>query len=162
MLSFSTWRAAARIPWVRENLDGLRSLRTTLYLLLALHRLGRQQDFQWTLRLFFQMAHSFAQYGRGAAKQTINQLFGIPWFSRKRRALLIMIASYNRVRSLAVLSPELAPLKREDWEDVAVYVASLKEVLAFDHEDEEHVHSIMRDQAGLEAMLQELHELSHC
>ena len=35
MLSFSTCRAAARIPWVRQNMAGLRYLRSTMYLLLS-------------------------------------------------------------------------------------------------------------------------------
>ena len=162
MLSYSTWRAAARLPWVRENLDGLRYLKTTLYLLLALHRLGRRQDFQWTLRLFFEMAHSFAQYGRGAARETINGLFQIPWFFRNRRTLLVVIASYNRVRNLALATSGLAPLSRTDWEDVGVFIASLKEILAFDQKDEDHVRSIMADPGVIDSMISELHGLAHC
>jgi hypothetical protein len=125
MLSYSTWREAARIPWVRENLDGLRYLRTTLYLLLALHRQRRQQDFQWVLRLFFEMAHSFAQYGSAAAKDTMNGLFQIPWFIEKRRALLVMIASYNRVRRMELGSWQAGPSTGDGWEDVSVFVSSL-------------------------------------
>ncbi len=162
MLSFSTWRSAARIPWVRENLDGLRFLRTTLYLLLALHRLGRQQDFQWTLRLFFEMAHSFAQYGRTAARETIDKLFRIPWFIENRRTLLVMIASYNRVRTLVLAPGGAAPFGPAEWEDVAVFISSLKTVLAFEERDEEVVRSFMEDPVALDTVLEEFHDLARC
>ncbi len=162
MLSYSTWRDAARIPWVRENLDGLKYLRSTLYLLLALHRLGRQQDFQWTLRMFFEMAHSFAQYGGAAAKETIDRLFQIPWFFENRRALLVMIASYNRVRILTLAAEHAEPTNASGWEDVGVFIASLKETLKFDHVDEARIRAIMHDSEALDAMLAELQVVAHC
>lgn len=162
MLSYSTWRAAARIPWVRDNLDGLRFLRTTLYLLLALHRLGRRQDFQWTLRVFFEMAHTFAQYGRTGARETIDALFAIPWFFDKRRTLLTVIASFNRIRHQAIAPGYFKPTESTDWQDVEVFVVSLKEIMRFDAGDERRVRAIMEEPGALEEIMAELQVVTHC
>jgi hypothetical protein len=162
MLSFSTWRAAARIPWVRENLDGLRYLRSTLYLLLALHRLGRHQDFRWVLKLYFEMAHSLAQYGRSSAKDTVDRLFEIPWFAAHRRALLQVIIAYNRVLRTVVICGDSRCAPEPTRADLESFVASMKEILAFDRSDEERVQGIMATPGALDEMMAELQMLAAC
>ena len=164
MLTFATWRATAKIPWVRKNLDGLRYLRTMLYLLCALHRARRLRDFLWVLRLFFEMAHSFAQYGRGGALDTIERLLEIPWFSRHRRALLRMVSTYTHIVDHTGLRTEPARtvIRRfpQVSETIEEFIRHLKVILRFNEDDEARIGEMVADPRQIEEMMAMLFDLS--
>ena len=160
MLTFSTWRATAKIPWVRLNLDGFRYLRTMLYLLCALHRARRLRDFIWALKLFFEMAHSFAQYTRDGALGTIESLLEIPWFARHRRDLLRMVTAYSSIVESTGLRTEPARVVIRRFpqvsETIEEFIRHLKVILRFNEDDERRIGELVADPVAMEEMMAKL------
>jgi len=97
MLSFSTWRDVFRIPWIRQNRKAVRYLSDLFYLLIALYRAGRIQDFNCLKQVYFEMIESFAQYGQSEAKDTVDKVLQIAWIAEHRRDLYRLISAYKRV-----------------------------------------------------------------
>jgi hypothetical protein len=158
MLTLGTARAAFRIPWIRRNLGGFRFLWSTFHLLLALYRSRRYGDFYRVLGTFLEMAHSFAQYGRVEAMDTIDRLLEIPWFAGRRRELLGLVRTFNQlVEALGLRGatrPPVEPALRHVSRTVDEFVRSVKTVLGFDEEDEERVRALLAREEDLEEALE--------
>ena len=97
MLPFSTWRDVLRIPWIHQNRRAVRYLSDLFYLLIALYRAGRIQDFNCLKQIYFEMIESFAQYGHSEAKDTVDKVLQIAWFAEHHRDLYRLISAYRRV-----------------------------------------------------------------
>ena len=155
---FQRW-IAARIPWIRENLEAFRSLSNTFYLLVALFRSRRYRDFYAVLTAFFEMVHSFAQYGRQEAKDTVDRLLRIPWFWERRREVLRLISAYNRVVDKSglkhVSGPETGPALRRARHAIEDFVQSLKGMAEFSELDEQRIDTLMADPGRLESLVEE-------
>jgi hypothetical protein len=140
MLPFSTWREVLRIPWIRENRKAVRFLSDLFYLLIALHRAGRIQDFNYLKHVYFEMIESFAQYGRNEAKDTVDRVLRIAWFAEHRRDLYRLISAYKRVidgmqvqSQLTGNSPDRQKRVNGDIED---FVQAFKALIDFDAADD--------------------------
>jgi hypothetical protein len=161
MVSFSTWRAFYRIPWLRENREAVRILRDMFYLLVALHRADKLQEFSRLRYLYFKMIDSFAQYGQVSARDTVNQILGIPWFREKRRDLYRLIAAYNRVIRVALDAegqiPSVSAQERIN-KDMDIFFHALKSLMHFDGRDEDRVNKLLQNRQFLDEMLENLHQ----
>ncbi len=159
MLPFSTWREVFRIPWVRRNSQAVRLLSDVFYLLMALYRTRRLQEFSQLRCVFFEMIDSFAQHGRSDAKDTVDELLKISWFQVRHRDLYRMIGSYNRV--IAGMSGQrhnclsMATQQRinEDAED---FVVALKKLAHFDERDEVRVNALVQQPELMDVMVKEI------
>jgi hypothetical protein len=161
MVSFSTWRAFYRIPWLRENREAVRILREMFYLLLALYRAGRLQEFSRLRYLYFKMLNSFAQYGRVDAKDTVDQLLRIPWFQDNRRDLYRLISSYNRVVEKVIEQEgrqSSIPVQMQINKDTEIFFDAFKALMHFDERDEIRVNRLLEDRVFLDETLESLHQ----
>ena len=159
MLPFTTWREVFRIPWVRRNSQAVRLLSDVFYLLMALYRSRRLQEFSQLRCVYFEMIDSFAQHGRSDAKDTVDELLKISWFQARHRDLYRMIASYNKVIGGMSEEPKdclsIATQHRinKDAED---FVEALKKLAHFDERDEERVNALVRQPELMELMVREI------
>ena len=161
MVSFSTWRAFYRIPWLRENREAVRILREMFYLLLALYRAGRLQEFSRLRYLYFKMLYSFAQYGRVDAKDTVDQLLRIPWFHDNRRDLYRLISSYNRVVEKVIKQeglPSSISVQAQINKDTDIFFDAFKALMHFDKRDEIRVNRLLEDREFLDETIESLHQ----
>ncbi len=147
MLPFSTWRDVFRIPWIRDNRKAVRFLSDLFYLLLALYRAGRIQDFNCLKMVYYEMIESFAQYGRSEAKDTVDRVLQIQWFKEHRRDLYHLIASYKRVQiglqseaDLASAQPDTQRRVNEAFEE---FVRAFKALIDFGDKDEARVRDLL-------------------
>jgi len=160
MVSFSTWREFYRIPWLRENKEAIRILREMFYVLIALHRSDRLQEFSRLRYLYFKMIDSFAQYGRVGAKDTVDQILKIPWFRDNKRDLYRLIASYNNVtRNMpAAESRDSSKTVQERInKDIDAFFITYKSLMKFDEKDEERVNKLLEKRKLLDEILENLH-----
>jgi hypothetical protein len=161
MVSFSTWRAFYRIPWLRDNREAVRILREMSYLLMALYRANRLQEFSRLRYLYFKMIHSFAQYGRRDAKDTVDQILRIPWFRENRLHLYRLISTYNRVVH-KVLEQEGHPssisIQAQINNDTEIFFHEFKALMHFDERDERRVDRLLKDRRSLDENLRNLHQ----
>lgn len=161
MVSFSTWRAFYRIPWLRENRKAVRILREMFYLLVALYRADRLQEFSRLRYLYFKMINSFAQYGRAEAKDTLDQLLRIPWFRENRRDLYRLISSYNRVAQKVIQQEgrySSISAQRQINQDMEIFFGAFKALVDFDEKDELRVNRLLEDRALLDKNLRDLQQ----
>ena len=161
MVSFSTWRAFYRIPWLRENREAVRILRDMFYLLVALYRADKLQEFARLRYLYFKMIDSFAQYGRVGAKDTVDQLLEIRWFRDHRRDLYRLIASYNRVvRNVLDTEGKIPSVSAQTQinRDMDIFFHAFKSLMHFDERDEDRVNKLLENRKFLDEMLENLHQ----
>ena len=161
MVSFSTWRAFYRIPWLRQNREAVRILRDMFYVLVALYRAGKVQEFSRLRYLYFKMIDSFAQYGRMAARDTVDQLLGIPWFRDNRRHLYRLIAAYNRVvRNVLDTENRIPSVSAQERinKDMDIFFHALQALMDFDERDESRVNQLLQNQEFLDEMLDSFHQ----
>ena len=146
MISFTTWRQVYRIPWLRKNKEAVRILSDMFYLLIALYRTKRMQEFSRLSHLYFKMIDSFAQFGRIEAEDTLNQVLQISWFQENRRDVYRLIAAYKRViakmnedgNDMSSVSSQI-----EINRDIKVFFLSLKSLIHFDEQDEGRVKKLL-------------------
>ncbi len=159
MLPFSTWREVFRIPWVRRNSQAVRLLSDVFYLLMALYRTRRLQEFNQLRCIFFEMIESFAQHGRSDAKDTVDELLKISWFQVRQRDLYRMIVAYNRViagmgrEGQNCLSIATQQSINEDAED---FVLALKKLAHFDARDEVRVNALVQQPELMDVLVKEI------
>jgi len=159
MLSYSTWREVFRIPWVRRNSEAVRLLSDVFYLLVALYRTRRLQEFSQLRCVYFEMLDSFAQHGRSDAKGTVDELLKISWFRAHQRDLYRMIAAYNRVidgmgqDGQNCLSVETQMRINQDAED---FVLALKKLAHYDEEDEVRINALVQQPELMDVMVREI------
>ena len=162
MIPFKTLRAMFRIPWVRKNHDAVQIINNMFYLLLALYRSGRYQDFCCLYKIYFMMIESFALYGRNEAKDTIDQLLGIPWFRERQHVLYRSIAAYNRViESMEKEEREGASIEiqMDIKRNVTAFVVVLKSLTHFDERDEARVNTLLAEPVIMDDALNKIFKL---
>lgn len=147
MLPFSVWRDVFRIPWIRQNNKAVRYLSDVFYLLIALYRAGRIQDFNCLKQVYFEMIESFAQYGHSEAKDTIDNVLRISWFAEHRRDLYRLISSYTRVIDGIQAQPpsnSYSPVtQRRINGDIEDFVQAFKALIDFGKADEARVTDLL-------------------
>ena len=161
MVSFSTWRAFYRIPWLRENREAVRILRDMFYVLVALYRADKLREFSRLRYLYFKMIDSFAQYGRVGARDTVNQLLEIPWFRENRRDLYRLIAAYNKVvRNVLDTKGQIPSVSAQERinKDMDIFFHALKSLMHFDARDEGRVNKLLQNRKILDEMLDSFHQ----
>ncbi len=161
MVSFSTWRAFYRIPLLRENKEAVKILRDMFYVLLALHRAGKLQEFLHLRYLYFKMIDSFAQYGQVAAKDTVDQILIIPWFRANRHDLYRLIVSYNKVIRKVLETECKFPSKSTQEQinkDMDIFFHSYKSLMNFDEKDEDNVNKLLEQKEFLNEILKNLYQ----
>ncbi|MCP3870737.1 MAG: hypothetical protein GY703_22120 [Gammaproteobacteria bacterium] len=159
MVSFSTWRAVYRVPWLRDNREAVRILRDMFYLLVALYRAEKFLEFTHLRYLYFKMIHSFAQYGQSDAKDTVNHLLRIPWFRENKQALYRLIASYNRIVGQIFENGEDIPSATAQARinrDMDAFFHAFKSLVHFDDRDEERINKLLKNRQVLDDMLKNL------
>lgn len=159
MLPFATLRELFRIPWVYENREAIHVLSEMFYLLVALFRARRMQEFCWLQNIFFNMIDSFVLYGRRDAKTTIDQLLNIPWFRTHQRDLYRAIAAYNRViasiREAEEKGPSIARQKLAK-KHVKEFAYAFKEIINFNEDDDERVLRLLNNRELIDKLLEKI------
>lgn len=161
MVPASAWQAFYRIPWLRENWRAVRTLREMFYVLMALYRADRLQEFARLRYLFFKMVDSFAQYGRVDAKDTVDRILEVPWFRENRRDVYRLISSYNRVVPKVIQGDAYHPsiaVQAEINSDVEHFFDAFKSLVHFDEKDERRVNRLVQNSEALDQVLEGFHK----
>ena len=162
MVSYSTWRAFYRIPLIRENRDAVRILNDLYYVLVTLHRANRIDDFARLRVVYFKMLHSFAQYGRRDAKDTVDQILQIPWFHDNQRDLYRLIAAYNNVMKL-ISNERKQPLSGAEQKQVSaemdIFFQTYKSLMRFDAKDDLRVDGLLQNRGDLDEIVASIHRV---
>jgi len=162
MVSFSTWRAFYRIPLIRNNREAVRILRDLFYVLVTLHRANRIQEFFQLREVYFKMLNSFAQYGRVDAKDTVDQILQIPWFSDNQRDLYRLIASYNNViRKMPgkEAKPYSSVIQKQVNEEMDNFFQIYKSLMRFDERDNNRIHKLLQNRKDLDEVVLHFHRI---
>lgn len=164
MLPFSTWRDLFRIPWIGDNRKAVHFLSDAFYLLLALYRSGRIQDFNCLKRVYFAMIESFAQYGHSEAKDTVERVLEIAWFAEHDRDLYRLISAYRRVlEDIRIQSgpggtrPEA---QRRVNEGIEEFVREFKVLIDFGEKDEARVAYLLDRPELMDASMAHIQEIT--
>lgn len=161
MLPFTVWRSVFRIPWIRENRKAVHFLSDTFYLLLALYREHRIQEFNSLKHIYFSMIDSFAQYGKKEAKDTISQILLIPWFQNNRGNMYRMIMAYNQLID-CMLEEKQHGFSFENSNKInkyiSTYIQAFKEVIGFDIKDEMRITNLQSKPEIMNELLQSIME----
>ena len=161
MVSFSTWRAFYRIPLVRKNKEAIRILRDMFYVLIALHRVSKLQEFSQIRYLYFRMIDSFAQYGRVEAKDTVDQILKVPWFRDDQRNLYRLLSSYNNVIRNIATNENRFPSKSTQEQlskDMDNFFQAYKSLIRFDEMDEKRISKLLENRNLLDDIVKNLHQ----
>ena len=163
MIPFAALRAVFRIKWVKENSEAVQFLNKMFYLLIALHRSHRLQDFRRLHKIYFMMFDSFTLYGRHESKNIVEQLLQIPWFSEHKSDLYRSMAAYKRViQSMMKEESEGASsieIQMEINKSVTVFVRALKSLTRFDERDEARVNALLAQSAIMDNTLDKIFKL---
>jgi len=164
MLPFSTWRDLFRIPWMGDNRKAVHFLSDAFYLLIALYRAGRIQDFDCLKRVYFAMIESFAQYGHSEAKDTVERVLQIAWFAEHQRDLYRLIAAYRRgldgMRAQADSGRVLPETQLRTNKDVEEFVQAFKALIDFGDKDEARVAYLLERPELMDASMAHIKEIT--
>ena len=162
MVSYSTWRAFYRIPLIRENREAVRVLNDLYYVLITLHRANRINDFAKLRLVYFKMLHSFAQYGRRDAKDTVDQILQIPWFQEHQRDLYRLIGAYNHIMGM-ISDERLQPLSGREQkqlsEEMDTFFQTYKSLMRFDAKDDHRIDGLLRNKDDLDEIVANIHRV---
>jgi len=162
MIPFTTLRALFRIEWVRENSEAVQILNKMFYLLIALHRSHRRQDFRRLYKIYFMMFDSFTLYGRNETKDIVDQLLQIPWFSEHKGDLYRSMVAYKRVIQSIMKGEGESPsveIQMEINKNVTAFVMALKSLIHFDERDEARVNELLAQPAIMDNALDKIFKL---
>jgi len=162
MIPFTALRAVFRIRWVRDHGEAVQFLNKMFYLLIALHRSHRLQDFRRLHKIYFMMFDSFVLYGRYESKDTVEQILQIPWFSEHKGDLYRSMAAYKRViHSMMKEEREGSTIEvqMEINQHVTAFVKALKSLIHFDEMDEARVNSLLAQPAIMDNTLDKIYKL---
>lgn len=161
MLPFGTLRELYRIPLVRDNRDAIRFLNDLFYLLIALYRARRMQEFCWLQSVFFMMTDSFALYGRTEAKDTVDLLLAVPWFQVHRRNFYQSLASYRRaiqmMREIEREGPSFAR-QQEFNRHAREFVCQFKVLTNYNGVDEARVKNLLEQPVMMDKSIKKIRE----
>lgn len=159
MLPYSTLRDLFRIPWIREHRGAVHYINHMFYLLIALYRKERMQEYYIVRRLFFEMFDSFSIYGRSQAKDAINDLVGIPWFQQHHIELYRLIAMF---KNIIILLREVeskrndTALQLETNKTVEEFIKVLKVLANFNKRDESRIKELMSRPDLMDGLMNDL------
>ncbi len=146
MLPYSTLRDLFRIPWIREHREAAHYLNNMFYLLIALYRKGRMQEYYIIRNLFFGMFDSFSIYGRSQAKDAIDDMLKIPWFQERHGDLYRLIAIFKNITILMQIAESkgnTTSLQRETNKYVEEFIKILKALNNFNNRDESRINDLL-------------------
>ncbi len=162
MVSYSTLREFYRIPLVKKNREAIKILRDLFYVLIALFRSSKMQEFAQLRFLYFQMIDSFAEYGRVEAKDTVDQLLEISWFRENQRNLYRLLSAYNKViRSMSRNEHrDPAPaVQTQINRDMDNYFQAYKSLIRFDQNDEKRIEELLESRDSLDEIVRNLRQM---
>lgn len=146
MIPFSTWREIYRVRLLRENREAVRILSDMFYLLVALYRANRIQEFCRLSALYFRMIDSFMRYDSASARETLEEVLAIPWFRQNRQQLFRLISSYRRVmermREHDTSVPPVSVQKTVN-KDKEKFFQALKSLMDFDERDDARIAKLL-------------------
>ena len=146
MLPYSTLRDLFRIPWVRDNRAAVHYLNTMFYLLVALYRSRRIQEYLIVRHLYFNMFESFAIYGRSQARDVLEELLAIPWFKQHQGDVYRLMAIFKQlcvILNEAEGSNDDMALQFDINKKVREFITILKVLSNFNHRDEKRIAELM-------------------
>lgn len=159
MLPYSTLRDFFRIPWVRDNREAVHYLSNMFYLLVALYRSGRKQEYYVVRNIFFEMFDSFAIYGRSQAKDVLVDLLKIPWFHEHQRDLYRLISIFKHITSSlheVKGKSDTISLQQEINKNVEEFIDALKAVNNFNYRDESRINDLLKRPELIDALMKNL------
>jgi len=162
MIPYTALRSVFRIRWVRENSEAVQFLNKMFYLLIALHRSHRLQDFRRLHKIYFMMFDSFTLYGRHESKEIVEQLLQISWFNEHKGDLYRSMAAYKRViQSMVKEEREGSSIEvqMEMNKSVTAFVTALKALIHFDERDEARVNALLVQPAIMDNTLDKIFKL---
>lgn len=161
MVSFSTWRSFYRIPLIRKNRKAIRILRDMFYVLIALYRISKMQEFSLLGHLYFKMIDSFAQYGSVEAKDTVDQILEIPWFRDNQRNLYRLLSSYNNViQNINSNGNQFYTKSTQEQlnRDMNNFFQAYKSLNRFDEKDEKRISELLQNRNLLDEITRNLYQ----
>lgn len=159
MLPYSTLREFFRIPWIREHRAAVHYLSNMFYLLIALYRSGRKQEYYIVRNIFFEMFDSFAIYGRSQAKDVLGDLLQIPWFHEHQRDLYRLIAIFKQLTSSLLEVKDrndTIPLQQEINNNVEEFIKVLKALNNFNTRDESRINDLLKRSDLMDELMKNL------
>jgi hypothetical protein len=159
VLPYSALRDLFRIPWIREHREAAHYLNNMFYLLVALYRKGRMQEYYIVRNLFFEMFDSFSIYGRSQAKSVIDDMLKIPWFQQHLGDLYRLIAIFKHITLLlqkADSKGNSVSLQRETGKYVEEFIKTYKKLNNFDNRDESRINDLLSQPDLMDALMNHL------
>lgn len=163
MIPFKVLRNIYRVSWTKDNRDAIQLLNKMFYLMIALKRSHRIQEYLCVHRAFFLMIDSFILYRRGEAKELVDQLLEIPWIYERKADLYRSIIAYNRL--IAIIkkketSQSLRQLQQEFQIQTSNFVSAFKQFTNFNEKDEARIKELLENPEIVDGALKEIYWLS--
>ena len=163
MIPFKVLRKIYSISWTKDNRDAIQLLNKTFYLMIALNRSHRIQEFLCLQKTFFLMIDSFILYGRSGAKELVDQLLAIPWIYERKGDFYRSIIAYNRliviIRKAGTNQPS-RHLQEEIQKHAAIFVSAFKQFTNFNEKDEARIKQLLENPSIMNDALKEIYRLS--
>ena len=163
MIPFKVLRSIYKASWAKENSDAIQLLNKMFYLMIALNRSHRIQDFLVLQKTFFLMIDSFISHGRSEAKEQIDQLLEIPWIFERKGDLYRSIIAYNHlivlIKKDGTNQPSLQLLE-EMQKHTSAFVSAFKQFTNFNDNDEARIKELLENPSIMDDALKELYKLS--
>lgn len=163
MIPFKVLRKIYHVSWTRDNRDAIQLLNKMFYLMIALNRSQRIQDFVIVHRAFFLMIDSFILYRSDEAKELIDRLLEIPWIYERKADLYRSIVAYNRLIAIIKESgpkqPSL-PLQREIKKHTASFISAFKQFTNFNEMDEGRIRQLQNNPSIMDNAIRQIIRLS--
>lgn len=150
MIPYNVMRAVLKISFFKENIKAIYLLNKMFYLLIALYRLHRIQEYLYLQRVYFSMMDSFILYGRNESRELLDQLLEIPWFSERKIVLYQTMASYRKMVSHIRENDDRNTTFKDQnrfRQDAESYVSSFKRLIDFDDKDDKRISELIENQS---------------
>lgn len=163
MIPFRVLRKIYKVSWTKDNRDAIQLLNKLFYLMIALNRSNRIQDFLCVQKIFFLMIDSFILHGRSEAKQLLDRLLKISWINKRKAALYRSISAYNhliviiRNGDIDQSSPQI---QKEVQKHTANFVTAFKQFTNFNEKDEIRIRQLIDNPSIMDEALKEIYRLS--
>jgi hypothetical protein len=108
------------------------------------------------------MLNSFAQYGQVDAKDTVDQILQIPWFSDNQRDLYRLIASYNNViRKMPGKGsqPSSRAAQIQVSREMDTFFQIYKSLMRFDERDDIRINGLLQNREHLDEIVLHIHRI---
>jgi hypothetical protein len=163
MIPFKTLRQIYKIPWMKEHGNAIQLLNKIFYLMIALKRANRNQDFQCLHKIYFLMMDSFILYSRNDAKELVDLLLKIPWFNERKVELYRSMVAFKKLIGCLKNSDSLTSsqqIKLEIQTQTSVFVHAFKLLINFNEKDENRVKELLENPKIMNDALKKICDLS--